>query len=568
MVDESITKDDVEDNWDIYKRSPLTDYFTKFQFDLNLGEEGTKQKMVNPFTLWNGNINRRDVRAIAFDPRPAEEQAKNIFNIWQGYNVTREEAEEFDVEDGKAMEEHIFNIWACGNVEYFDYAMNWFAHIIQKPWVKIGTLMALQSEQGAGKGVVFEFMGKIIGPKHFSQTATLRDILGDFNSGLEGKVLIDLDEAFWGGDKKLEGMMKNMITDPEVTINRKGKEQYKIMCPANFCITTNNDLFAGVDKGDRRHFALALSNLYAGVQTPSIKAYIASVRGVEGTEHVPRSVYGGFAKILYNRDLSGYNPRSIPRTDLLQDQVERNWSDIVKWWFSVIKEGRFGMIDENKVNNEYLAYNGSDETWGNIRDSKNGRKTYKERQIKDKIMMMYVKKNWKAEYTQEQIDTWTLRQMKQNKYTDHHAYAEGPNPQKEQVVWNGEQQFHMKKVQEPHQIGYYKDFLYNKYVSGRSGYGTAKSKSDFSKEMLKLFPWKESRPVVKGEKSAPRIWQLPNMTSDDKGLEELREYFCQVQNYPYDFHDCDYNDQIADDEIVVAGDGYAENDGWMSDDSV
>ena len=58
------------------------------------------------------------------------------------------------------------------------------------------------------------------------------------------------------------------------------------------------------------------------------------------------------------------------------------------------------------------------------------------------------------------------------------------------------------------------------------------------------------------------------MTSDDKGLEELREYFCQVQNYPYDFHDCDYNDQIADDEIVVAGDGYAENDGWMSDDSV
>ncbi len=44
-------------------------------------------------------------------------------------------------------------------------------------------------------------------------------------------------------------------------------------------------------------------------------------------------------KILYNRDITNFNPRSFDKTELLQEQIQHNWCSVRKWWFDVLNAG-------------------------------------------------------------------------------------------------------------------------------------------------------------------------------------------------------------------------------------
>ena len=65
----------------------------------------------------------------------------------------------------------------------------------------MSVVLCLKSKQGAGKGVVFDALSRIIGDAHYAQVSNANNVFGDFNGTLEAKILTDLDEAFWGGDK-------------------------------------------------------------------------------------------------------------------------------------------------------------------------------------------------------------------------------------------------------------------------------------------------------------------------------------------------------------------------------
>ena len=81
--------------------------------------------------------------------------------------------------------------------------------------------------------------------------------------------------------------MKNLITQESVQVNKKGKEVYGIRNTTAFMITTNNDLFVGVEEGQRRVVAYELDDKYAGPSNPVIKAYVEKVRGCKGYESPP-----------------------------------------------------------------------------------------------------------------------------------------------------------------------------------------------------------------------------------------------------------------------------------------
>ena len=68
---------------------------------------------------------------------------------------------------------------------------------------------------------------------------------------------------------------------------------------ANYIITTNNDWFAGCTEDDRRHYCLALNNQFAGRSTAEKDNYFKKIYQAPAE---------AFAKILYNRDISEFNP--------------------------------------------------------------------------------------------------------------------------------------------------------------------------------------------------------------------------------------------------------------------
>jgi hypothetical protein len=65
--------------------------------------------------------------------------------------------------------------------------------------------------------------------------------------------------------------------------------------------------------------ALELDNRWVGKETPESKAYFAPIWAIK-TENL--------AHFLYNRDISKFDPRQVPITDLLQEQAAFSLSSV------------------------------------------------------------------------------------------------------------------------------------------------------------------------------------------------------------------------------------------------
>lgn len=319
--EETITKP----SWYLKTPTKAKDHFKKENFKAIFEDESYK---MNPFEAWCNWIDRREVRAIGFDP--SSKPCDDIFNLWNGFNISKEEADEYNEEDAEPILEHMKELWCNDDETSFNYVMDLFAHYIQKPHIKTGVLLALKSKQGGGKGIILNKLAEIIGDDHYVQNSNADYLFGNFNGQLEGKIVCNLDEAFWGGDKKMEGMVKNKITEKRQTINKKNKEAYSIDDYVNYIITTNNDWFSGVSADDRRHYCLQLSDFLCGRMTEE------KMKIVQPVLDAPAEA---FAKVLYNRDISEFNPRIFNKTKLLQDQVERNWNSVKTWFHMALKDG-------------------------------------------------------------------------------------------------------------------------------------------------------------------------------------------------------------------------------------
>ena len=310
---------------------------------------------IHPFKLFKKSKQRREVYRIGFDPSKKSKKT-DIFNLFRGFGISYEDCKNNDISKCQPLLDHIKNIWCKKNENSFNYILNLFAHYIQKPHKKTGVMLCLKSKQGAGKGIVLEFLQKIIGEEHYCQNSNANSLFGQFNGVLEGKILVNLDEAFWGGDKALEGQVKNKVTEKRQYINKKNKEAYHVDDYSNYIITTNNDWFSGVDANDRRHYCLELDNEFAGINNEKIRVY---------HKNVCKSDVFAFANLLYTRDISEFNPRHFDKTPLLQDQVERNWNTVQSWFHQVLLDGEFR-------NNSNLNY--GKEAYGvTVRKTKDGK---------------------------------------------------------------------------------------------------------------------------------------------------------------------------------------------------
>ena len=298
-------------------------------------------KRINPFTVWCKSAHRRKCQKLTF--YPSFDYTGPDFNTFTGFAIQKDQA----VEDKGALQpilDHIKTIWCKGNEQYYEYVLNWMAHVIQKPTEKIKVALALKSTyEGAGKGCIVDKLMQIIGGNHACQIANDTDLFGDFTSTMSGKVLMDLDEAVWGGNKKAKGILKNMITEKMVRIRMMRTDSYQEPSFHAFIFTSNNDWFLPANSNSRRYAAFELDNRYAGKETPESKAYFAPLWAVKAEN---------MAHFLYNRDISKFDPRQVPITDLLKEQAAFSFSSVESWFRGCMEEGVFvdaGEYQQSKV---------------------------------------------------------------------------------------------------------------------------------------------------------------------------------------------------------------------------
>lgn len=197
----------------------------------------------------------------------SKEPKEHFFNISQPYVCSIAPDGWEDNVGLKLYMEHIEKVWASGDPHIAKWQKSWLAHVIAKPGIKIGVAMILIGTHGAGKNYPIEVIRRfVMGEAICLYTNGLERITGKFNSILMGKSLINIDEPQCqsvGGFHAMNEIIKSLITNPDITIEPKGKDPITVQDSANYLGTTNNENAFSVATEDRRYAMFTVSSDYA-----------------------------------------------------------------------------------------------------------------------------------------------------------------------------------------------------------------------------------------------------------------------------------------------------------------
>eukprot|EP01127_Copromyxa_protea_P007385 TRINITY_DN1728_c0_g1_i6.p1 TRINITY_DN1728_c0_g1~~TRINITY_DN1728_c0_g1_i6.p1 ORF type:complete len:781 (+),score=46.38 TRINITY_DN1728_c0_g1_i6:234-2345(+) len=280
---------------------------------------GKSQKMVSVKFIeliqsMHGEISFDRVDFIPRSPSEPADYSNGIFNMWTGYKARLLDTDDFS--QIEPLISHIRDVLACGREDLMDYIVNWMAHLVQKPRQKIGTALVFQSEQGAGKNILTDFLvGNVIGQKSAVTVNDLEQLTGRFNVIMENKLLTVCDEVGnYGGCYKTNDKLKSLITQSEQNIERKGIDTITVHDYNNYIMQSNNAWSVRVEASDRRYVVIGCSEKRIGDH-----AYfreLVEVRESPGSADL-------FLTWLHSRDISEWNPRVIPNTELRQEMKIR-----------------------------------------------------------------------------------------------------------------------------------------------------------------------------------------------------------------------------------------------------
>ena len=219
-------------------------------------------------------------------------------------------------------------------MEYFEYLISWMAYAVQHLKEPVGVAVAFRGAQGAGKGVVARTFGKIFGKKHFAHITNGEHLTGHFNASLGTSCAVFLDEALWAGDKKGEGILKALITEPRLQLEAKFRDPIMVENRLRIMVASNNDWCVPAGIGDRRWFVLDVADTYAGT---THREYWTALYGQIDD--------GGAAAMLYDllgMDLTGFDVRAVPHTAAKAQQQVHSLQGTEAWLYHVLQEGGIG----------------------------------------------------------------------------------------------------------------------------------------------------------------------------------------------------------------------------------
>ena len=193
---------------------------------------------------------------------PMQQAPSNIFNTFKGYEAEKIELIKTDIENS-LMLKHIKHL--CNNDDIvFNYFLKFIANLLKSPYNISKTAIILKSVQGCGKDTFFDWFGNnILGSDYYINTDKAELIFGRFNSCIENKILIVMNETNGKDTFSINENIKCAITAKENTIEHKGKAPYKNTNNIAYVFLTNNENPVKVPHDDRRFTGFECNNLIA-----------------------------------------------------------------------------------------------------------------------------------------------------------------------------------------------------------------------------------------------------------------------------------------------------------------
>jgi hypothetical protein len=191
------------------------------------------------------------------------ENKKRYYNIYKPSPKITHLKEPTDSFDFSHIKELILNL--CGNDEVnYDWFIQWLAFQIQNPLVKLPTATIFQGEQGTGKGVFkTHILDWLFGDN--CQEINQTHLESPFNEYLLGKQMIIANEVMHNENRQtLPNILKNIISDEHITIQRKFRKDLVIRNYTHWIFCTNSDNPIKIEEDDRRYSVFKSKKLKGG----------------------------------------------------------------------------------------------------------------------------------------------------------------------------------------------------------------------------------------------------------------------------------------------------------------
>jgi len=186
----------------------------------------------------------------------------------------------------------------------------------------------LRGGMGVGKTIVGKIFGSLLGP-HYASVSDPRFVTGQFNAHMKQVLLLHADEAFWAGDKRAEGRLKDLVTGDEHFIEFKGIDPIKMKNYVRLFVTGNPDWQVPAGFGERR-FAV----VDVGEAHKEDRGYFEAL--------AKQLEEGGREALLWHLlhfDLSRVDVHVIPKTKALLEQQIETMDAEQSWWFEMLRNG-------------------------------------------------------------------------------------------------------------------------------------------------------------------------------------------------------------------------------------
>jgi len=311
--------------------------YEHLKYTSNEGEECFIKK-------WFVDKNKKTFDSI--DIFPKEDMCPpNIFNMWKPFAM--ELVTDYKPnKDGRDLLLKHFEILCNHEMNIYDTFVKWIAFIIQFPERK-SYCIDFKSEEGAGKGTLFDILSALLGSEKLFKTPKPQvDIFGTFqHPALNNSIINFLDEM---SSKKLEDLdddLKSAITEPTFNMNIKNMKQFTINNYFRFISATNKTNAIKIKKDDRRHLMIECSNEKIG----NIE-YFTEIRKQINDINTIKTLY----EYLKDIDLTDFDSVKPPMTKYKESMVECN-----KDYLEVFLDDYLLTFTEDKwvpVNDIYDAY--------------------------------------------------------------------------------------------------------------------------------------------------------------------------------------------------------------------
>jgi hypothetical protein len=219
-----------------------------------------------------------------------------------------------------------------GDQTAVNHVLDYLAHMLQRPWERVGHALLITSEaKGIGKSTLGNIVRRLVGEQN-SRVAQTKDLKGQFDGWLVGKLVIQVDEVYEAGNWDLANKLKPLITERTVSVNVKYGPQMEIENYARFIMFSNHTAALSIEEGDRRYFVV---NSKA---QPKDDAYYEELNQFIDSAEGMNAIYS----FLMRRDISTFNPhRRPPMTEAKRTVIEVSGNPLRTYIVESVESGHF-----------------------------------------------------------------------------------------------------------------------------------------------------------------------------------------------------------------------------------